>query len=82
MKTTPAERELLIAQATTAHRSRSAEGALQLHAAWLDLDEEGRREAFARTVELRALEAATGPAGLTSTARAILARIEAAGRQP
>lgn len=80
MKTSPEERELLIAQATSAHRSRDAEGALQIQPAWLDLDDEGRREAFARTVELRALEATTGPAGLTSTARAILARIEAAGR--
>lgn len=77
MKTTPEERALLIAEATTAYRSRDAEGTLQLHPAWLDLDEDGRREAFARTVELRALEASTGPAGLTSTARAVLARIEA-----
>jgi hypothetical protein len=73
------ERELLIAQATTAYRSRDAEGTLQLHPAWLDLDAEGRREAFERTVQLRALEAATGPAGLTSTARAVLARIEGRG---
>lgn len=76
MKTSKEERELLIAQATTAYRSRDAEGTLQLHPAWLDLDAEGRREAFERTVQLRALEAATGPAGLTSTARAVLARIE------
>ncbi len=78
MKTSQRERELLIAQATSAHRSRDAEGTLQLHPAWLDLDAEGRREAFDRTVELRALEAATEPAGLTSTARAVLAQI--AGR--
>jgi hypothetical protein len=69
------ERELLIAQATSAYRSRDAEGTLQLHPAWLDLDAEGRREAFARTLELRALEAATSATGLTSTARAVLARI-------
>jgi hypothetical protein len=76
MKTTPEERALLIAEATTAYRSRDAQGTLQLHPAWMDLDEEGRREAFARTVELRELEATTGPAGLTSTARAVLARIK------
>jgi hypothetical protein len=75
MTPTAEERELLIAQATTAHRSRDAEGQLQLHPAWLDLDDAGRREAFDRTVEVRALEATADPAGLTSTARAVLGRI-------
>jgi hypothetical protein len=75
MKPSAKERELLIAQVTTAHRSRDAEGTLRLHPAWLDLDVEGRREAFERTVELRALEAAVDAAGLTSTARAVLAQL-------
>lgn len=78
MTPTPEERELLIAQATTAHRTRDAEGRVQLSAAWLDLDAEGRQDAHRRTLELRALEAAASPTGLTSTARAILARIRAA----
>jgi hypothetical protein len=76
MKTSPQDRELLIAQATTAHRTRDAEGNVQLHPAWLDLDAEGRALAHARTLELRALEAAAHD-GLTSTARAVLARIRA-----
>jgi hypothetical protein len=69
------ERELLITEATSAHRSRAADGSVQLHPAWLDLDHSGRREVFDRTVELRALEAAADPQGLTSTARAVLARL-------
>ncbi|MEZ4360146.1 MAG: hypothetical protein R3B48_08195 [Kofleriaceae bacterium] len=75
MKTSPAERERLIAAATSAYRARDAEGRIQPSPSWLDLDAEGRREAFASTVELRALEAATDPSGLTSTARAVLARL-------
>jgi hypothetical protein len=75
MTTSPEERERLIAQVTSAYRSRDGEDRPQLHPAWLDLDEDGRRAAFARTVELRALEAAADPAGLTSTAKAVLARI-------
>ncbi len=75
MTTSKKERELLIAQATTAHRTRDREGTLQMLPAWLDLDEEGRRQAFAQTVELRALEAAVDEAGLTSTARAVLAQL-------
>jgi hypothetical protein len=75
MKTSPEERERLIAQVTSAYRGRDADDRPQLHPAWLDLDEDGRRAAFARTLELRTLEAAADPGGLTSTARAILSRI-------
>jgi hypothetical protein len=72
---TPEERELLIAAVTTAHRERSARGELRAHRAFHDLDGAGRAEAFDETVRLRNLEAATSIDGLTSTARAILARI-------
>lgn len=82
MKTSRRERELLIAQATTAHRTRDREGTSQMLPAWMDLDVEGRREAFARTVELRALESSVDAQGLTSTARAVLARIRGSGGAP
>lgn len=80
MTTTPAERELLIAQATTAHRTTDADGHVQLHPAWLDLDADGRRAVHERTLELRTLEAAASPTGHTSTARAVLARLRAVAR--
>lgn len=80
MKTTPQEREQLIAQATSAYRSRTAEGQVLEHPAWMDLDEAGRVEAHERTLELRALERAASAVGQTSTARAVLARIRAAQR--
>ena len=75
MKTTPDDREALISAATTAHRKLDAEGRFILDSAWLDLDEQGRREAFDATSRQRVVEAAGDPEGLSSTARAVLARI-------
>jgi hypothetical protein len=75
VKPTAAEREALISSATTAHRTRDAEGNIVIDAAWLDLDEAGRREAFDATTRQRALEAALDAEGLSSTARAVLSRI-------
>jgi hypothetical protein len=53
-------------------------GAVRGHPAFYDLDEEGREEAFQAARELRAMEAALDPEGLSTTARAVLARIRAA----
>ena len=78
MKTDPREREALIAAATTAFRARDLEGRVLSDPAWLDLDEAGRREAFEAVAALRALEAAAAPNGLSSTVRAVLARIRGA----
>jgi hypothetical protein len=75
MKTTPAERELLVAAATSAHRARDADGRPLAHPAWMDLDEAGRRAAFDETLALRELEAAADARGLSSTGRAVLGRI-------
>ncbi|MBI4957143.1 MAG: hypothetical protein HY908_34335 [Myxococcales bacterium] len=68
----------LVAEVTSAHRARDPEGRVCAHPAWHDLDAGGRREAFAATRELRTLEAALDPEGLTTTARAVLARIRGA----
>lgn len=73
---TPAE-EALIEAATTAWRERDETG-VRAHHAWHDLDDAGRVEAFARTARLRRLEAALDPEGLSTTARAVLARIRRA----
>jgi hypothetical protein len=69
---TDEERELLIAAVTSAHRDRGA------HRAWHDLDAAGRIEAFEETLRTRAIEGAASPNGLTSTARAVIARIRKA----
>jgi hypothetical protein len=66
---------LLVEAATTAWRPRDAAEAVGRHPAWADLDLEGRRAVYAATVRARALEAALDPDGLSTTARAVLARI-------
>ena len=67
-------REALIESASTAWRPRGA-GAVRAHPAWADLDEAGRLAAYEATRLLRRLEAALDPEGLSTTARAVLARI-------
>ena len=69
---------LLVEQATAAWRPRDPDGRVRPHPAWLDLDEAGRREAFDETARARALEQGLDPEGLSTTARAVLARLGAA----
>jgi hypothetical protein len=75
MKTDPREHEALVAAASSAFRARDPDGRILLDPAWLDLDAGGRTEAFDLATEQRALESATDPDGLSTTARAVLARI-------
>ena len=72
------DREALIEAAAGAYRGRDPHGRVQGHPAFYDLDEAGREEAFALARTLRRMEAALDPAGLSSTARAVLGRIRAA----
>lgn len=74
---TPEERETLIAAVTTAHRTRGVRGEIQSHRAFHDLDEASRTEAFDETIRARKIEAASDARGLSTTARAVLARIVA-----
>jgi len=71
------EEEELLEQVTSAHRRRRADGGVQSHPAWHDLDEAGRRAAFEETLLQRKLEAAIDSEGLSTTARALLGRITA-----
>jgi hypothetical protein len=48
---------------------------VQFHPAWHDLDDAGRRALFEATSRSRRLEAALDPEGLSTTARAVLAKI-------
>jgi hypothetical protein len=72
------EEQALIESATTAWRPRSRNGGLRAHPAWHDLDDDGRRQAYQATCELRSMEAALDPDGLSTTARAVLRRIRGA----
>lgn len=70
-----ADEILLLEQVTSAHRERTPLGEVRSHPAWHDLDQAGRRAAFEATAALRRMEAALDPLGLSTTARAVLARL-------
>jgi hypothetical protein len=71
---TPEQTELLIEEVASAFRPRATDE-LRYHPAWHDLDAESRTRAYARASAVRPLEAALDPDGLSTTARAVLARI-------
>jgi hypothetical protein len=68
------EEELLIEQVAGARRPIPRDE-LRYHPAFHDLGEAGRLRAFELALALRPIEAALDPDGLSSTARAVLARI-------
>jgi hypothetical protein len=69
------EYDALVELAAGAWRPRRPGGAIGPHPAWSDLDPTGRREAHALAAATRRLEAALDAEGLSSTGRAILARL-------
>ena len=73
------DREALIEALAGAYRTRDPHGAITSHPAFHDLDDAGRIEAFETAQRLRLVEAALDPQGLSTTARAVLARIRAGG---
>ena len=68
------ERERLIEEAASAWRT-AGPNAIRSHPAWADLDAEGRQAAYDLARLMRRLEAALDAEGLSSSARAVLARI-------
>jgi hypothetical protein len=68
------ERERMIEEAASAWRPRGRHG-VHPHPAWADLDAAGRRQAYELARATRRLEAALDAEGLSTTARAVLARI-------
>jgi hypothetical protein len=69
------DEELLIEQVASAYRPVPRDE-LRYHPRWYDLGAVGRDRAFGRARALRALESAIDPDGLSTTVRAVLARIE------
>lgn len=70
--------EALIEEAAGAYRERGLDGRLRSAPAWHDLSAEERLVAYERAVVMRGIEAAIDPEGLSTTARAVLARIRRA----
>ncbi len=71
------EQRALIEAAASAWRPRDPRGGLHFHPAWWDLDEAGRQAAYEVARQSRALEAALDPDGLSTSARAVMARLRA-----
>jgi hypothetical protein len=64
----------LIEEVAGAWRPRGRDE-LRYHPSWHDLGPEERKQAFERATSLRKLEAAMDGEGMSTTARAVLARI-------
>jgi hypothetical protein len=71
------DEDLLVEQVAGAHRP-IARDELRYHPAWHDLGDVGRLRAYELARAMRKVEAALDPEGLSSTARAVLARITGA----
>jgi hypothetical protein len=65
----------LIEQVITAYRNRDHNGSIVDSPAWHDLTPDERQHAFELTLQQRQLEQAIDPEGLSTTVRAVLARI-------
>jgi hypothetical protein len=69
------ETDELVEAAAGAFRERGVNGDVRFAPAWWDLDEAGRRQAFEAACLNRVIEGALDPQGLSSTARAVVARL-------
>lgn len=74
------EQELLLEQVTTAFREEDADGRLLPSPAFHDLPPDLRGAAYEESARLRRMEAALDSLGLSTTGRAVLARIHGALR--
>ena len=74
------EAEALLAAASTAWRPDDPSGGIAFHPAWQDLDAAGREKVYELIRSMRALEARSDAAGLSTTAKAVLAKIRRAPR--
>ena len=75
------EREMLIAETTSAWRPRTPDGRTLAHPAWADLAAADRDAAFDQTIVARLLEAALDREGYSTTVRAVAAVITRQSRR-
>ena len=74
------DRDLLIEAQASAFRERDPMGRILPSPAWWDLSPQDRDAAFALLLASRRLERLVDPQGLTTTARAVLARARMLGQ--
>lgn len=68
--------EILIEEAVSAYRGRTASGRILPSPAWWDLPPESRERLYVRQLESRALERALSPDGMSATVRSVLRRLK------
>jgi len=69
------EREVLLEEAVSAYRDRTASGRILPSPAWWDLPPESREQLFARQMQSRVVERALSPDRMSSTVRSVLRRL-------
>ena len=79
MKPSARDSESLIEEAAGAWRPTNRDGEVRSSPAWHDLDPASREQAFEVARQLRRLEAALDPDGLSTTSRRVLERIRRRG---
>jgi hypothetical protein len=67
--------EILLEEAVSAYRERTASGRILPSPAWWDLPEESREKLFTRQLQSRIVERALSPDGMSATVRSVLNRL-------
>ena len=70
--------EILMEEAVSAYRERTASGRILPSPAWWDLPPESREELFQRQLESRRLERVLANDGMSATVRNVMSRIRSA----
>ncbi len=68
-------KEILMEEAVSAYRERTASGRILPSPAWWDLPPDSREELFQKQLQSRILEQAISSDGMSSTVRSVLNRI-------
>jgi hypothetical protein len=69
-------KEILLEEAVSAYRERTASGRILPSPAWWDLTPESREELFRRQLQSRIIESALAPDGMSATVRSVLNRLK------
>lgn len=73
-------RDILLEEAVSAYRERSASGRILPSPAWWDLSAESREQLFRRQLQSRILESALDRDGRSTTVKSVLNRLKSGRR--
>ena len=72
--------DILLEEAVSAYRERSASGRILPSPAWWDLSADSREQLFRRQLQSRILESALDRGGLSTTVKSVLSRLKSGRR--